>query len=82
MMASTPTLSKKQDGIIWSSPLRQDCSHQTTAIANNHLLLLANESGISALICTAENVGDSLLLFVYFSADIKQANLKQKTQQS
>ena len=82
MMASTPTLSKKQDGIIWSSPPRQDCSHQTTAIANNHLLLLANESGISALICTTVNVGDSLLLFVYFSADIKQANLKQKTQQS
>ena len=44
MMASAPTLRKKQDGMIWSFPLRQSCSHQTTAIANNHLLLLGNGS--------------------------------------
>ena len=55
-MTSTPTLCKKQDGIIWSIPLRQDCSHQTTAIANNHLLLLANESDVSALACTTVNI--------------------------
>ena len=56
MMASTLTLSKKRDGIIGFFPMRQDCSHETTAIANSHLLLLANGSGISALVCTTVNV--------------------------
>ena len=56
MIASTPTLSKKQDGIICSFPPCPDCSHQTTAIANNHLLLLANGSGICVLACITVNV--------------------------
>ena len=59
MMAGTPTLCKKHGGIICSFPLRQNRSHQTTAIANNHLLL-ADGSGISALACTPVNVRDSV----------------------
>ena len=59
MMAGTPTLCKKHGGIISSFPLRQDCSHVTTAIANNHLLL-ADGSGISALACAIVYVRDSL----------------------
>ena len=60
MMASTPSLCKKQDGIICSFLLRQDCSHQTTAIVNILLLLSANGRGMSAFACTTVNVQESL----------------------
>ena len=56
MMTGTPTLCKKQDDVICSFTLRQDCSHLTTEIANNYLLLLANGSGVSALACITVSV--------------------------